>query len=183
MPVTSQSNLTQPDLTGHFTGDGPQRPAIMPQPRMMLVVTGDDFGYCPRRNQGIVDCFQAGGISNVSLLVNASAAKEAADLAKRLVVMPAVYVPPDVDTNKAMDKLYGLIDSTETSRLEAAFILAEDFNNASLRNVLQRYHQHIKCPTHGENTLDHVYTPYMDKALPRPPFGKSDHASVLLLPS
>lgn len=50
---------------------------------MMLVVTGDDFGYCPRRNQGIVDCFQAGGISNVSLLVNASAAKDAADLAKR----------------------------------------------------------------------------------------------------
>ncbi|KAF1388764.1 hypothetical protein PFLUV_G00066020 [Perca fluviatilis] len=57
--------------------------AIMPQPRMMLVVTGDDFGYCPRRNQGIVESFQAGGISNVSLLVNASAAKEAADLAKR----------------------------------------------------------------------------------------------------
>lgn len=49
----------------------------------MLVITGDDFGYCPRRNQGIVECFQAGGISNVSLLVNASAAKEAADLAKR----------------------------------------------------------------------------------------------------
>lgn len=50
---------------------------------MMLVVTGDDFGYCPRRNQGIVDCFQAGGISNVSLLVNGSAVKQAADLAKR----------------------------------------------------------------------------------------------------
>lgn len=61
----------------------PQTTAIMPPPRMMLVVTGDDFGYCPRRNQGIVDCFQAGGISNVSLLVNASAAKEAAHLAKR----------------------------------------------------------------------------------------------------
>ncbi|XP_060893485.1 carbohydrate deacetylase [Labrus mixtus] len=55
----------------------------MPQSRMMLVVTGDDFGYCPRRNQGIVDCFQAGGLSNVSLLVNAAAAKDAADLAKR----------------------------------------------------------------------------------------------------
>ncbi|XP_034546951.1 carbohydrate deacetylase [Notolabrus celidotus] len=55
----------------------------MPQTKMKLVVTGDDFGYCPRRNQGIVDCFQAGGLSNVSLLVNAAAAKEAADLAKR----------------------------------------------------------------------------------------------------
>ncbi|XP_061585649.1 carbohydrate deacetylase [Cololabis saira] len=55
----------------------------MPQPRLLLVVTGDDFGYCPRRNQGIVDCFQAGGISSVSLLVNGCAAKEAADLAER----------------------------------------------------------------------------------------------------
>lgn len=60
-----------------------QRRAIMPQPRMMLVVTGDDFGYCPRRNRGIVECFQAGGIATVSLLVNASASKEAADLANR----------------------------------------------------------------------------------------------------
>ncbi|XP_056888984.1 carbohydrate deacetylase isoform X2 [Takifugu flavidus] len=55
----------------------------MPQPRMMLVITGDDFGYCPQRNQGIVECFQARGITTVSLLVNASATKEAADLAKR----------------------------------------------------------------------------------------------------
>ena len=55
----------------------------MPQPKVKLVVTGDDFGYCPKRNQGIVDCFQAGGISNVSLLVNASAAEEAGVLAKR----------------------------------------------------------------------------------------------------
>ncbi|XP_035235320.1 carbohydrate deacetylase [Anguilla anguilla] len=55
----------------------------MPQPKVKLVVTGDDFGYCQRRNQGIVDCFQAGAISNVSLLVNACSAKDAADLAKR----------------------------------------------------------------------------------------------------
>ncbi|KAI3359694.1 hypothetical protein L3Q82_014077 [Scortum barcoo] len=78
-----------------------------------------------------------------------------------------------------------LIDRTETSRPEAAFIVAGDFNSANLRKVLPRYHQHISCPTRGENTLDHVYTPYVDtyKALPRSPFRKSDHASVLLLPS
>ncbi|XP_061837013.1 carbohydrate deacetylase [Nerophis lumbriciformis] len=55
----------------------------MPQPRIKLVVTGDDFGYCPQRNQGIVDCFLAGSVSTVSLLVNACAAKHASDLAKR----------------------------------------------------------------------------------------------------
>ncbi|KAI3363482.1 hypothetical protein L3Q82_012093 [Scortum barcoo] len=79
------------------------------------------------------------------------------------VVMTAVYVPPHADNNKAMDELYGVIDRTETSRPEAA----------------------LPVPTRGENTLDHVYTPYADtyKLLPRSPFGKSDHASVLLLPS
>ncbi|XP_016428260.1 carbohydrate deacetylase-like isoform X2 [Sinocyclocheilus rhinocerous] len=55
----------------------------MPQPKVKLVVTGDDFGYCERRNQGIVDCFKTGGISNVSLLVNAVSAEHAAELAKR----------------------------------------------------------------------------------------------------
>ncbi|XP_077317757.1 carbohydrate deacetylase isoform X2 [Lithobates pipiens] len=50
---------------------------------LKLVVTGDDFGYCPRRDVGIVECFQAGAISNVSLLVNGNSAASAANLAKR----------------------------------------------------------------------------------------------------
>ncbi|KAI3376378.1 hypothetical protein L3Q82_016860 [Scortum barcoo] len=86
-------------------------------------------------------------------------------------------------TTRPWTSCYGVIDRTETSRPEAAFIVAGDFNSAKLRKVLPRYHhQHI---SYGENTLDHVYTPYADtyKALPRSPFGKSDHTSVLLLPS
>ncbi|XP_038228633.1 carbohydrate deacetylase [Dermochelys coriacea] len=55
----------------------------MIQARVKLIVTGDDFGYCPKRNQGIVECFLAGAVSNVSLLVNGSAAPDAAQLARR----------------------------------------------------------------------------------------------------
>ncbi|XP_032991925.1 carbohydrate deacetylase [Lacerta agilis] len=55
----------------------------MPKAAVKLIVTGDDFGYCPRRNQGIVECFLSGGVSNVSLLVNGSAASDAAQLARR----------------------------------------------------------------------------------------------------
>ncbi len=51
-----------------------------------------------------------------------------------LVVLIAVYIPPHADTNQAPDKLYGVIDSIETSRLEADFIVARDFNNTNLRN-------------------------------------------------
>ena len=101
------------------------------------------------------------------------------------VVVTAVYIPPHANTNQALDKLHAVINRTESSRPKAAFIVASDFNNAKMRKVLPRYHQHISCPTRGANTLDHVYTPFRDvyKALPRPPFGKSDHVSVLLLPA
>ncbi|XP_072271740.1 carbohydrate deacetylase [Pyxicephalus adspersus] len=50
---------------------------------LKLVVTGDDFGYSRRRDVGIVECFNAGAISNVSLLVNGSSAASAASLANR----------------------------------------------------------------------------------------------------
>ncbi|KAI3373371.1 hypothetical protein L3Q82_006667 [Scortum barcoo] len=45
---------------------------------------------------------------------------------------------PHADNNKAMDELFGVIDRTETSRPEAAFIVAGDFNSTNLRKVLPR---------------------------------------------
>ncbi|XP_077602009.1 carbohydrate deacetylase isoform X1 [Crocuta crocuta] len=55
----------------------------MAGPRVRLVVTADDFGYCPRRDEGIVEAFLAGAVTSVSLLVNGAAAESAADLARR----------------------------------------------------------------------------------------------------
>ncbi|NP_001089361.1 carbohydrate deacetylase [Xenopus laevis] len=52
-------------------------------PRIKLVVTGDDFGYCPHRDKGIVDCFHAKVVTNVSLIINGSSAASAASLARR----------------------------------------------------------------------------------------------------
>ncbi|XP_032731867.1 carbohydrate deacetylase [Lontra canadensis] len=55
----------------------------MARPRVRLVVTADDFGYCPRRDEGIVEAFLAGAVTSVSLLVNGAAAESAAELAGR----------------------------------------------------------------------------------------------------
>ena len=39
------------------------------------------------------------------------------------------------------------------------------------------------CNPGGKKILDHLYSTYRDasKALPHPPFGKSDHNSILLI--
>ncbi len=60
-----------------------------------------------------------------------------------------------------------------------------DFNKANFRTIAPKYFQHITINTRGDRVLDHCYSPFRDayKSLPRPPFGKSDHSSVLLLPA
>lgn len=72
-----------PRLSGPPSGRGHLAQASMARPRVRLVVTADDFGYCPRRDEGIVEAFLAGAVTSVSLLVNGAAAESAAELARR----------------------------------------------------------------------------------------------------
>lgn len=46
-----------------------------------LIVTADDMGYNVERNRGIIECFEKGGLTNASLMVNGVACEDAAKLA------------------------------------------------------------------------------------------------------
>jgi hypothetical protein len=101
------------------------------------------------------------------------------------VFFVAVYIPPqtEADTRTALNELYTTTGKQETAHPEAALLV--DFNAGKLKSVLPNFYQHVKCATRGEKTLDHLYSTHRDayKALPRPPFGKSDHHSILLIPA
>ena len=55
----------------------------------------------------------------------------------------------------------------------------------NLNLFLPHFYQHVKCATRGKKTLDQLYSTHKDvyKALHRPPFGKSDINSILLIPA
>ena len=101
------------------------------------------------------------------------------------MIIKAVYIPPQADTTTALKKLHWTLCKLDSIYPEAAFIVAGDFNKANLRTRLPKFYQHIDCSTCAGNTLDHCYSNFRDayKALSWPPFGKSDHDSILLLPS
>ena len=103
------------------------------------------------------------------------------------IVFMAVYLPPQTDagTKTALSQLYKEISKQETTHPEVALLVAGDFNAEKLKTVLPNFHQHVKCATRGKIILDHLYSTHRDvnKALPRPPFGKSDHNSILLIPA
>jgi hypothetical protein len=102
-----------------------------------------------------------------------------------LVIVTAVYIPPQAETMTALKELHWTLCKLETIYPEAAFIVAGDFNKAHLRTRISKVYQYIDCSTCGGKTLDHCYSNFRDayNALTRPPFGKSEYDSLLLIPS
>ncbi len=99
------------------------------------------------------------------------------------IIITAVYIAPQGNTDQALKELYGNISEQETTHPDAAFVVTGDLNKANFATIAPKYFQHVN--KRGDRVLDHCYSPFRDayKSLSRPPFGKSDHSSVLLLPA
>ena len=56
---------------------------------------------------------------------------------------------------------------------------------ANLNLFLPHFYQNVTCATRGKKTIDHLYSTHRDayKALPRPPFCKSDHNYIFMIPA
>ncbi|KAK3515147.1 hypothetical protein QTP70_007465 [Hemibagrus guttatus] len=100
------------------------------------------------------------------------------------VIVSAVYIPPRADTDTALWELYEDLTLHQTQHRDAALIVTGDFNSANLKRTAPNFHKHITCSTRGGRTLDYFYTQFKDcyKAQSCPPFGKSDHFAIFLMP-
>ncbi len=75
------------------------------------------------------------------------------------IIITAVYIPPQANTDQALKELYGNISEQETAYPDAAFIVTGDFNKANFRTITPKYIQHITINTRGDRVLDHCYSP------------------------
>ncbi len=102
-----------------------------------------------------------------------------------VIVITAVYIHPRANITTALGYLLTAISKQQQTHPDGVFIIAGDFNRASLKTVLPKFYQHVQCPTRGKNILDHVYsnTKHGYKASPLPNLGLSDHISLFLTPA
>ncbi len=100
------------------------------------------------------------------------------------IVATAVYIPPHADTSLALSKLHDKLSGYINKHPDAASIIAGDFNKANLKKVMPNFNEHVSCPTRGQNTVDHCYTPFKNayKAHKLTAFSKSDHDAIFLTP-
>ncbi len=71
------------------------------------------------------------------------------------IIITAVYIPPQANTDQALKELYRNISEQETAHPDAAFIITGDFNKANFRTIAPKYFQHVTINTRGDRTLDH----------------------------
>jgi hypothetical protein len=86
----------------------------------------------------------------------------------------------------ALNELHWTLCKLETTYPEAAFIVAGDLNKVNVKTKNSpNFSSMSNALPEQKNILDHYYSNFHNayKALPRPPFGKSDHDSILLLPA
>ncbi|KAK1784000.1 hypothetical protein P4O66_004501, partial [Electrophorus voltai] len=93
------------------------------------------------------------------------------------VIINTVYIPPQANMDTALWELHEALTQFQTQPRDAALIVA-------CKRAVPNLYQHVTFPTRRNRTLDHCYTPYKDsyKAQAHPPFGKSDHAAIFLIP-
>lgn len=88
-----------------------------------------------------------------------------------VVMIAAVYIPPDANANSAFRHLHGSISSQQSTYPDAVHFIAEDFNHVDLKavlpNVLDKMYSNIK--------LDY-------RARPLPHLSQSAHMTLLLIP-
>ncbi|KAK0131206.1 putative RNA-directed DNA polymerase from transposon BS [Merluccius polli] len=100
-------------------------------------------------------------------------------------ILVGVYIPPQANVQDAQHMLADQILCVERTNPDYLVIVLGDFNKGNLTHDLPKYRQVIKCPTRGENILDHCYTTVRDAyhAVPRAALGHSDHVMVHLIPA
>ena len=93
----------------------------------------------------------------------------------------------DAGTKTALNLLYKAISKEENALPSVCkqLLVAREFIAGKLKSIFTHFYQHVTSATRGKKTLDHLFSTHRDayKALPCPPFGKSIHNSILLIPS
>ena len=100
------------------------------------------------------------------------------------VLITTVYMPTDSNYTEATDSLLHYTNELETDFPDTLRIICGDFNKCKAQKAMKGYHQHVTCPTRGQNTLDLLFTNVKNSHSCKRlcALGRSDHNLIYLHP-
>ena len=99
-----------------------------------------------------------------------------------IVLVIAVYIPPDADYNEASKTIEEIAFDYLKTQPDAALIILGDFNQCPKLN--STFYQHVTVNTRRDKTIDLCYTNIKEsyRSIQKSKIGSSDHNTILLLP-
>ena len=106
------------------------------------------------------------------------------------IIVAVVYHPdqnPDTSNAQLREYLMSTLETIEVKYPNSAIVVADDFNKFNNKAQARNYQLKplAKIPTRGNNTLDQLFTnlqDYHQEPTAFPPFGLSDHVTVITMP-
>ena len=103
------------------------------------------------------------------------------------IIIGSIYHPPSANDRNMIDFLTEQLSLIESTYYNCGLILLGDFNNLNCHRLNNHFSlkQLVKFPTRGRRTLDLILTNLAKFYLPPvklPPFGLSDHFTILSTP-
>ena len=103
------------------------------------------------------------------------------------LIVAVVYHPPGADSQLITNHLFQSLSAAESTFPNCGLIVAGDFNHLNVDSLQRHFNlkQLVKSPTRGQATLDLILTnmaKFFSQPEINPPFGLSDHSTVLLNP-
>ena len=103
------------------------------------------------------------------------------------LIIAVIYHPPGSDCHSIINHLFQSLTLAESLYPNCSIVIAGDFNRLNVANIKRHFKlkQLVKLPTRGQVTLDKILTNMAEFFSPAeiyPPFGLSDHNTVLVRP-
>ena len=103
------------------------------------------------------------------------------------IVFGIVYHPPSANPSEMIEYLFDQLSFIESTFPSCGLMLLGDFNRLNVSRISSQFRlkQLVKFPTRGSHTLDLVLTnlgEYYSVPKKLPPFGLSDHFTILINP-
>ena len=103
------------------------------------------------------------------------------------IIVAVVYYPPGSDPQSFINNLFQSLSTAESSFPNCGLIVADDFNRLNIGSLQRHFKlkQLVKSATRGQAILDLILTnmaQFFSSPEINPPFGLSDHNTILLNP-
>ena len=104
------------------------------------------------------------------------------------VIVATVYIPVFTSgdsATRAIRELADKVTAVENENPDSIVLVLGDFNHTKLSSFLPKYKNQVTCPTREGKILDHCYStiPNAYRSVSRAQLGRSDHSTVLLIPT